>query len=210
MPCLLRSGHEPLSEQRGLATGGGNTRAPTRRPGRRTGSERGLDGSDDELRGLRVNDNVPAEQHAADDLPGVRERVAWADGGGTGTGGGGTGAPPVIVSPTVRFTTRKEPPSEVGTGAMRGPLLRLLARRGDVATHHLGLGWSSPRDPHALSEGRLVQGGWPGSGPPRPDRRRRGCRGRPGCRGGRRRPRCGGRLRLAREPSLSGSQGRDH
>ena len=49
-----------------LAIGGGNTRA--RRPGRRTGFERGLDGGRDELRGLRVDDDVPAEQHAADDL----------------------------------------------------------------------------------------------------------------------------------------------
>ena len=41
--------------------------APARRPGRRTGLERGLDGSGDELRGLRVDDDVPAEQHAACD-----------------------------------------------------------------------------------------------------------------------------------------------
>jgi hypothetical protein len=34
--------------------------------------ERGLDGGRDELRGLRIDDDVPAEQHAADDLPGVR------------------------------------------------------------------------------------------------------------------------------------------
>jgi hypothetical protein len=30
--------------------------------------ERGLDGGGDELRGLRVDDDVPAEEHAADDL----------------------------------------------------------------------------------------------------------------------------------------------
>jgi hypothetical protein len=30
-----------------------------------------LDGVGDELRGLCVDDDVPAEQHAADDLPGV-------------------------------------------------------------------------------------------------------------------------------------------
>jgi hypothetical protein len=35
-----------ISEQR-LATRGGNTWAPARRPGRRTGLERGLDGSGD-------------------------------------------------------------------------------------------------------------------------------------------------------------------
>jgi hypothetical protein len=37
--------------------------------------ERGLDGGGDELRGLGVDDDVPAEQHAADDLPGVPGRV---------------------------------------------------------------------------------------------------------------------------------------
>jgi hypothetical protein len=77
---------EPLSEQR-LATGGGNTRTPARRPGRHTGFERGLDDGGDELRGLRVDDDVPAEQHAADDPPGVRGRIVQADGGGAGTGG---------------------------------------------------------------------------------------------------------------------------
>jgi hypothetical protein len=46
--------------------------------------ERGLDGGRDELRGLRIDDDVPAEQHAADDLPGVRRRVARAGGGGEG------------------------------------------------------------------------------------------------------------------------------
>ena len=34
--------------------------------------KRGLDGSRDQLRGLRVDDDVPAEQHAADHLPGMR------------------------------------------------------------------------------------------------------------------------------------------
>ena len=86
-----RSGHEPLSEQR-LATGGGGTRAPARRPGRRTRLERGLDGGRDDLRGLRVDDDVPAEQHAADDLPGMRRRVVRAAGdSGGGTGGIGLG-----------------------------------------------------------------------------------------------------------------------
>jgi hypothetical protein len=79
-----RDGHEPLSEQR-LAIGGGNTRAPAQRPGRRTGVERGLDGGGDELRGLRVDDDVPAEQHAADDLPGVRGRVVRSGVGREGT-----------------------------------------------------------------------------------------------------------------------------
>ena len=35
--------------------------------------EHGLDGTGDELRGLRVDDDVPAEQNAADHLPGVRD-----------------------------------------------------------------------------------------------------------------------------------------
>jgi hypothetical protein len=75
-----RAGPEPLSEQR-LAIGGGNTSALARWPGGHTGLERGLDGGDDELRGLRVDDDVPAEQNAADDLPGIRGRVVRADGG---------------------------------------------------------------------------------------------------------------------------------
>jgi hypothetical protein len=69
-----------LSGQR-LAIGGGSTSAPARRPGWRTPLQRGLDGGGDELRGLRVDDDVPAEQHAADDLPGMRRGVVRADGG---------------------------------------------------------------------------------------------------------------------------------
>jgi hypothetical protein len=65
--------------------------ARSRSPGRRTGLERGLDGGGDELRGLRVDDDVPAEQHAADDLPGVRGRGVRADSGMGGTGGIGLG-----------------------------------------------------------------------------------------------------------------------
>jgi len=75
--------HEPLSEQR-LAIGRGNTSAPARRPGRRIRLERGLDGGGDEPRGLRVDDDVPAEQNAADDLPGMQGRIVQADGGGLG------------------------------------------------------------------------------------------------------------------------------
>jgi hypothetical protein len=69
----------PWSQQR-LAVSGGNTRAPARRPGGRPGLERRLDGIGDELRGLRVDGNVPAEQHAADDLPGVPGSVLRAGG----------------------------------------------------------------------------------------------------------------------------------
>jgi hypothetical protein len=70
-----------------LAISGGNAPTTLRRPGWRTGLERGLDRDHDELCGLRVDDDVPAEQHAADDLPGMRERVLRADGGEAGTGG---------------------------------------------------------------------------------------------------------------------------
>jgi hypothetical protein len=67
------------SEQRG-AVGGGNTSASARRPGGRIGAEHGLDGVGDELSGLRVDGDVTAEQHAADDLPGVPGRVLEAVG----------------------------------------------------------------------------------------------------------------------------------
>jgi hypothetical protein len=66
-----------ISEQR-LAIGCENTRAPARRPGGRTGLERRLDGGGHELRGLRVDDDVPAQQHAADDMAGVPGRVLQA------------------------------------------------------------------------------------------------------------------------------------
>jgi hypothetical protein len=79
-----RPAHEPLSRQR-LALGGGTTRAPPRRAGGRTDLERGLDSGGDELRGLRVDDDVPTEQNAAHDLPSMRERVVRADGGRAGT-----------------------------------------------------------------------------------------------------------------------------
>jgi hypothetical protein len=42
--------------------------------------ERGLDGVGDKLRGLRVDSDVAAEQHAADDLPGVPGRILRAGG----------------------------------------------------------------------------------------------------------------------------------
>ena len=42
--------------------------------------ERRLDGVGDELRGLDVDSDVPAEQHAVDDLPGVPGRVLEAVG----------------------------------------------------------------------------------------------------------------------------------
>jgi hypothetical protein len=63
-----------ISEQR-LAAGRGNTPTPERRPGGRTDVERCLDGSGDELRGLGVDSDVPAEQHAADNLAHVPGRV---------------------------------------------------------------------------------------------------------------------------------------
>ena len=78
------SGHEPLSGQRPAANAG-NPRSPARPPGGLTGLERGLDGGRNELRGLRVDDDVPAEQHAADHLHGARRRAVRADDGGGGT-----------------------------------------------------------------------------------------------------------------------------
>ena len=39
--------------------------------GAHTWLERGLDGGGDELRSLRIDGDVPAEQHAADDVPGA-------------------------------------------------------------------------------------------------------------------------------------------
>jgi hypothetical protein len=83
VPCLPGPVHEPLSEQR-LAIGRGNTSARARRPGRRTRLERGLDSGGDEPRGLRVDDDVPAEQNAADDPSGMQGRITRADGGGLG------------------------------------------------------------------------------------------------------------------------------
>ena len=50
-------------------------RAPTWWLGGRSGLERGLDGVGDKLRGLRVDSDVAAEQHAANDLTGVPERI---------------------------------------------------------------------------------------------------------------------------------------
>ena len=44
------------------------------------GLERGLDGGGDELRGLGVDGDVPAEQHAADDPASVPGRVLRAGG----------------------------------------------------------------------------------------------------------------------------------
>jgi hypothetical protein len=63
-----------VSEQR-LVSGGRIARAPAGPPGGSAGLERGLDGGGDELRGLRVDGDVPAQQHAADDLPDMPGRV---------------------------------------------------------------------------------------------------------------------------------------
>ena len=53
----------------GLQSPAGTRGRPRGQPGR-VGLERGLDGGG-EVRGLRVDGDVPAEQHAADDLPGA-------------------------------------------------------------------------------------------------------------------------------------------
>ena len=68
-----------MSEQ-WLAGVGGVARASAWWPGGRGGLERGLDGGGDELGGLGVDGDVVAEQHAADDLPGVPGRVLEAVG----------------------------------------------------------------------------------------------------------------------------------
>ena len=65
---------QPGSKQR-LAPGGGAARATAWRPGGHGGLERGLDGVGDKLGGLGVDGDVAAEQHAADDLPGMPGRV---------------------------------------------------------------------------------------------------------------------------------------
>jgi hypothetical protein len=65
-------------QNKGAQSAGGNTPASARRPGGRTGAERGLDGVGDELRGLGVDGDIPAKQHAADDLPGVPGRILQA------------------------------------------------------------------------------------------------------------------------------------
>ncbi len=70
---------DAMSEQR-LAAGRGNTRAPARRPGRRTGAEHSLDGGGDELGGLGVDSDVAPEQHAANDLPSVPGHILRAVG----------------------------------------------------------------------------------------------------------------------------------
>jgi hypothetical protein len=63
-----------ISEQP-LAVGGRNTRPSARWPGGLIGLERRLDGGGDELRGPRVDGDVTAEQHAADDVADVAGRV---------------------------------------------------------------------------------------------------------------------------------------
>jgi hypothetical protein len=68
-----------MSEQR-LAAGGGAAWASAWWRGGRAGVECGLDGVGDELRGLRVDGDVAAEQHAADDVAGVAGRVLRAVG----------------------------------------------------------------------------------------------------------------------------------
>ena len=58
--------------------------------------ERGLDGGGDQLRGPHVDDDVPAEQDAADDLPGVRRRAVRADGDGEGPVASGSVTPGTV------------------------------------------------------------------------------------------------------------------
>jgi hypothetical protein len=69
--------YPPAGRTRSRPTANG-ARAAMRAGG--AGLERGLDGGGDELRGLRVDGDVAAEQHAADDLPGVPGRVVRVGG----------------------------------------------------------------------------------------------------------------------------------
>ena len=89
-------------------------------PGLGVSLERGLDGGRDELRGLRVDDDVPAEQNAADDLPGMRGRVVRADGGG-GTGGIGLGH--------TRDCRRNGPGPAAGHAGFATPFATITGRR---------------------------------------------------------------------------------
>jgi hypothetical protein len=68
----------PAGSEQGGAVGGGNTPASARRPGGRIGAKCGLDGVGDELGGLGVDGDIAAQQHPADDLPGVPGRVLQA------------------------------------------------------------------------------------------------------------------------------------
>ena len=78
------TGTQSRYQNSGSQSAAGNMSAPARRPGRRTRLERGLDRGGDEPRGLRVDGDVAAELHAANDLPGMRGRIVRADGGGLG------------------------------------------------------------------------------------------------------------------------------
>jgi hypothetical protein len=69
------SGSQPAAEARRTRHGG--------REGR-TGPKHGLDGGRHKLRGLGVDEDVPAEQNVADDPPGMRRRVTRASGIGLG------------------------------------------------------------------------------------------------------------------------------
>ena len=70
---MIAAGGVSRRSEQWLAAGGGIAWAPAWWPGGRGGLQCGLDGVGHELRGLRVDGDGAAEQHAADDLPGVRE-----------------------------------------------------------------------------------------------------------------------------------------
>jgi len=74
------------SEKR-LTTGGRSAWPAAPGPGGRLGLEDGLNSGGEELCGLCVDGDAPAEQHAANNAAGVRGRIVQADGGGAGTGG---------------------------------------------------------------------------------------------------------------------------
>ena len=74
------------SEKR-LTTGGRSAWPAAPGPGGRLGLEDSLNSGGEELCGLCVDGDAPAEQHAANNAAGVRGRIVQADGGGAGTGG---------------------------------------------------------------------------------------------------------------------------
>jgi len=116
-----------MPEQR-PGTGGGNTRAPGRCPGR----DNGLDGG--ELRGLRVDGDVPAEQHAARDLTGVPGRVLRA--------GGKRGCHPCHRG-ACRISAATFPPGP-GPGSCHGcPSSQSLTSGSVLARHSAGQAWTT-------------------------------------------------------------------
>ena len=84
--AVIRTAARNRRNRAGPGAPAGTAAATAHRPGARP-ERRPRRAARVTLRGLRVDDYVPAEQHAADNLPNARERILRADGGGGGTGG---------------------------------------------------------------------------------------------------------------------------